>query len=901
MLRRFQRRDSERPSVKTGDKSTHGRHVRVNSSPFDSTQDVDLKIFQHMHLDLPSREALSKHHSRDAVNQFSPHSGEKVQSSVPEMEQYSTMTVSSTVQDHKVTIPPAVDATRNSQDVDRAPLGEFLSRPIKIFEYTWDVGTDISSAGFNPWENFFENPRVANRLANFNLLRANLCLRFLINGNAFHYGRVLAYYRPLSALNGVDDNNGLVIQNLVQASQCPHVFLDPTTSQGGCLELPFFYHKNYMHVPTNDWRQMGNVFLRTLNPLRHANGADDRVTITVLANAIDVELSVLTNQPPFDLTPQSGELEQANTQGIISGPATMVSKVAGALSAIPYIRPYAIATQMIATATAKAARILGYCRPAMTKSPTPITPRAVSSLALTDVADTCQKLTVDSKQEVTIDPRISGIDSPDPLHIKCIAARESYLTKFTWTVGAAPETKIWNAKVQPTLWAQDSNQGLHLPACAFAALPFQYWTGTMKFRFQIVSSNYHKGRLRIMWDPNRIGTNEYNLNYQKIVDITEEKDFTVSISNGQEYTLLKRTTPVPNQQVSMYGTGNINEDDDGNGILTILVLNELTVPNTTVQNDIEVNVFVSMGDDFEVFVPNGAHQFYTFLPQSGTKVDPHVEQTTEPSAPEHMMSDPIFETHEESKLNMVFTGEAIASFRTLAKRFEHHRSIPIRGDTGNYVVAGRFSSYPYLRGNVPGALETTFNQESTNYCNTMMTHWITMPFAGWRGSLRWKFIPRGARLNHSFVTSYVTRSRVDDKFQFDQFVGNASSSANYSQAAYYSLINNDLLTNLDANAVPSGTLGTAVVNHTNIALEVEIPWQHRIRFIPDKVFNFTSQVNSYERALKVIYKYFVNLTGGGADAYIDLHHAIGDDFQTYFWTGMPTVWFNSSFPDPDGF
>jgi len=382
----------------------------------------------------------------------------------------------------------------------------------------------------------------------------------VINGNGFQYGRMLVSYLPFSALDYLSTMAALIRSDLVQASQMPHIFLDPTTSTGGEMKLPFFNYTNYCEIPTSEWSELGRLYFRTLNSLKHANGATDVVTISVFAWAENVSMSVLTSVDQDTLTPQSGEVEEANNKGMISGPATSVAKFAAYLSGVPYIGPFATATEIGAGAVAAMAKIFGYCRPNITKAPEPFRPTPFSSLAVTNVPDNAQKLTVDDKQELTIDPRISGLGGVDPLNIREIAKRESYLTTFTWPIGAAPDTMLWNARIDPVTWAEDTGPPVsyHFPACAFAALPFQYWKGSMKFRFQIVASSFHKGRLKIVYDPNYIANNtyltysEYNTNYLKIVDIAEEQDFTVEVGMGQNTSFLSHHNPGVDFVTKMY-------------------------------------------------------------------------------------------------------------------------------------------------------------------------------------------------------------------------------------------------------------------------------------------------------------------------------------------------------------
>jgi hypothetical protein len=188
------------------------------------------------------------------------------------------------------------------QDSNDATLENFFRRPIKIQEFEWATSLALAQ-DFNPWLDYFSNARVNARLQNFNLLRCKLHLKIVINGNGFQYGRAVLAYNPLDTYDDLSTHSALVPADLVQTTQLPHVYLDPTTSMGGEMVLPFYYHKNYLNIPSRDWEEMGQCYLRSLNDLKHANGATDVVTISVFAWAEDVSMSVLTNQ---NYTPQAG-------------------------------------------------------------------------------------------------------------------------------------------------------------------------------------------------------------------------------------------------------------------------------------------------------------------------------------------------------------------------------------------------------------------------------------------------------------------------------------------------------------------------------------------------------------------------------------------------------------------
>jgi hypothetical protein len=503
-------------------------------------------------------------------------------------------------------------------DTDDANLENFFSRPVKVASYAWPLGSTFFQT-FNPWSLFFENPRVINRITNYNLLRCKLKVKIILNGNSFYYGRAIASYNPLHNLDGFTKDRAFFIQDVVAASQRPHVYLDPTTSQGGTITLPFVWYENALRIPAQEWREMGEMHIHGMQNLKHANGATNGITVSVFVWAEEVSLSIPTANEPGALAPQMGMLDEYGV-GPVSKPAGFIAKVAGALEAVPIIAPFAKATRMVSSTISGVASMFGYSRPTELSDIQPYKPTYLGNMANTNVPDTSTKLTLDAKQELTVDPRTFGLGGADEMSIKSIACRESYLTSFPWVVSAGAETLLWNSEVSPVTWTTNSTE-IHMPACCFASVPFKHWRGTMKYRFQIVASAFHKGRLKISYDPSYPLSNEYNTNYTHIIDLAKERDFTLDVGWGHERSMVGHrdmsSATVP-WSTSPLGADPLNS---ANGIISVYVVNELTVPNTTANNDIQINVFVSAGDDFEVFNPDSEimENLVWFEPQLGQR------------------------------------------------------------------------------------------------------------------------------------------------------------------------------------------------------------------------------------------------------------------------------------------
>lgn len=810
---------------------------------------------------------------------------------------------------YSYTVESEYDPTRSSVDSSDATLEQFFSRPLKIAQYEWSTTETDFFETFNPWTAYWENPRVINRISNYNLLRAKMHVKIIINGNGFHYGRLIASYLPLHTVDDFTLNRGFFTQDIVQASQRPHIYLDPTTSQGGSMSLPFFWYRNALNIPREDWRNMGEITLSTLAPLKHANGAADRVTISVFAWAEEVNMSMPTSSEPGALSPQCAEepldcqaADEYAKDGVISAPASTVARVAGMLTSAPVIGPFAKATEMAASTTAGVARIFGYSRPAVLADIMPYKPTVMGNLANTNAADSVMKLSLDAKQELTVDPRVTGLSGVDELSIKSIACRESYLTQFPWPVSTNPEVALFSTEVTPVVWDTLTVGGgpeeIHMPACCFAAAPFLNWRGSMKYRFQIVASNFHKGRLKVVWDPYGFASNEYNTNYTHIIDIAEDKDFTIEVGWGNELSYLFNREPGRDDKVFKNGPPTTVPENLANGLLAVYVVNELTVPNSTVNNDISVNVFVKAGDDFEVNNPNSSIiENFTWFPSDPTSVldsqsaeeaipQSDKEDTTEPSAPiQTQVTGTMGAKQDDSdQMLMVHYGEAIPSFRQCLKRYNLHACTGI-GKKGPAWYHRTQNNLPYHKGLAPGAIHNGYN-----YAKMTLLNYLLPAYTGYRGSMRWKYQLFGGDANFNNYMS-VTRKPFNT-------LGNG-----YEEEAVLGLaVDNAAFMNYEGMLrLPDSWPGAcATATRVNPVIETELPYMSNLRFGLAKEANLTTSVfNDYFHRLDICTADNSGGDGGAGAARVACFNSVGEDFNLFFFTGCPVAYREASIPFPN--
>jgi hypothetical protein len=799
--------------------------------------------------------------------------------------------------DWNYTVNSQLDDTYKLTDSNDATLENFFSRPVKIATIDWSVGSNVTSV-LNPWKLFFENNKVVNRITNFHLLRCNLKVKIILNGNGFHFGRAMASYLPLPESDSFTVFRPGVIEDFVEASQRPHVYLDPTLSQGGTLTLPFVWPVNALSIPNGEWTKMGNIQIESFAPLRHANGANDNVTISVFAWAEDVSLSVPTSIESAALVPQSEFYPQADEygEGVVSKPASVVAAMAGVLTNVPVLAPYAKATEMVAGAVGRTAKLLGYSRPPVVSDIDPIRPTYFGNMSNVNVPDSTTKLSLDVKQELCVDPRTMGLSDTDEMAISHIAQRESYLTTFMWDVDRPPEDVLWNVRVGPTMWAENLDLTYnehHLTASCFAALPFRNWKGSMRYRFQIVASAFHRGRLKITYDPLYYDTDDYNTNYIQIIDLAKERDFTIDVGWGSPQPFLN--VDVIETAIIPYSTSPFIAKLDAtyNGVLTVQVLNELTVPDSVADNDIYINVMCCACDDIEFANPTDKQlaraSFFRedgLIPQS--EFYPQAEQLEAVGA-DAMESAPVLTEQEpvnvmSQKLeagdmnDLVFFGDPVASFRQCLKRYNLH-TIDTKSSLSSQVFY-RFvyQDFPYYRGSDPQGVDEK-NAIPYNYCRTTLLNYLTPAYICRRGAIRYKVSLTGVDMSNDGQFNVTREPRALNVSRTATSFGSLDDEA---IRRYFASEDNQ-------PASWAGTVATTL--RQNPVLEFELPYYHNRRFSYAKQSNFTTQ-NSQISSSHI-------LAGNARDstATVPLLHryvSVGEDFNLAFYTGSPILYFYSN-------
>ena len=838
------------------------------------------------------------------------------------------------------------DPTRTCADMSDAELGSFFERPILVKEYAWAPGM-LFWERFNPWELFFNNSRNVNRLANFNLMRSRLCIKFVVNGNGFYYGRLLASYNPLPGFDQVSKDRGLGLGvDSIGASQKPHIYINPTECQGGSLCVPFAHYQNALRIPDAQWSEMGEITVRQLNMLKNVNVAPavgQELTVSVFVWAEDISLSVPTSSNPTTIVPQGLEeiVPQSDEYGDtpVSAVASTVARVAGTLTNVPFIGKFAKATQLGAGFVGDIGKLFGFSRPAIIDPIKLYVPRYVGGLANVNTPDAVDKLSLDVKQELTVDPSVVGVSSADEMGIVAIAKRQSYYTTFPWdtagNVYAGAGTKLFQTQVMPTVFQTllPSNTPLteyHLTPCGMVALPFKYWGGSMEFRFQIVSSNFHRGRLRIVWDPDSMtggaSSSGYNTMYTRIVDIADMRDFTFKVGWGREFSFLPVRNPMrleDGEPVPSYAYGDdahtTLREIYGNGTLSVYVVNDLTTPNPdpNVDASVEVNVFVNMCDDARFAEPTDAaisnisyfpsaapveSQALEVIPESDERVAD--VQLSAPDSTDVVTSVGASGSTDDHTMD-VFFGEQIVSIRELLKRYCLHAGVV----TGEYISEDQGwtmdltqPDFPYYKGFCPDGPQVSV---VGNFAYSHMTYlnYFTPCYLAYRGGIRRKYLATRNPISAGGggATARSTADVFGSVTRGDGLSQQLTTDATYTPYFYRSVrsifrsLATSGLTNAFAHQILDSTESEVNGAHVapvqlNPSLEVEMPFYTNRRFFNARRINIVDTRTASDETPPV---HTLQVTG--AKCAVLAYVAAAEDFSLAMFMGVPIMYSQGKF------
>jgi hypothetical protein len=782
----------------------------------------------------------------------------------------------------------------------------------------WAAGTYLQSFT-DVWGDLLKTPVIANKLKNFGGIRATMHVKVSISSSPFYAGLAMATF---NVLPGSTRSYPVTLGNedhLVLLSTRPKILISPQDNMGGELTIPFIYPYNFAPLSGPDRANLpavvadlGTMTIGSTGMLRSFNpSVSSNVTLSIYAWLTDVELTMNTISAVIQSSArkvglkkkQSGAknrraaimsmagVKDEYSEAPVSGVASAVAAAAGSLTSVPVIGPFARATEMGAGALANVASWFGFTNVPVIDDHKPYAPKPFPNFASSEIGHPIDRLSLDPKNELTIDTRVCGLDGTDEMSIASIVTRECYLTTFTWSDSQAPSTLLFNTRVTPMLFRIRTGPPdlLWATPMAFVGQMFANWTGDIEFRFIVQATKFHMGRLRVEYEPfvNATDATSQIVNCCEVIDIGESKEFTIVVPYSQlrHWQNVARLGTV-GEQFSTSGVVDANRAYD-NGMLTVKIQNRLSGP--AADNTVDVAVFVRGAPNLAFANPIDLDNTLTFGTIQSSSMECRQSCDMAPEAQDVRWID---STDDITRLSYgVYMGETILSLRQLMHRTSRYTLLTTHDGPSPvsmlYIHTIDMPLYPRIPGEWASALHRTAAEVGFNYVAYSPMSWMTPCYVGVRGSVNWVANVMGDLAHEVSFTRLYKQRDVNTRFMRIDVVPADSST---STAARTYLMD-----------VPQGSQsGTVLTNQRTCAgIGANVPYYSTSRFTYTNPGNLTGDGDFLEdywgssQGVRLQIKTTQGITTETeSTCAVELFTSAGHDFNLIMFKNVPPIYLN---------
>ncbi|AVH80932.1 structural polyprotein [Blackbird arilivirus] len=487
-------------------------------------------------------------------------------------------------------------STEKVPQLFRSPtLSEFLSRPFSLSTFLWkreDVAGSCVYRAALP-DALFEIPSIWKKLANFTYFRSGLKVQIRVNGTLYHYGMLLAVWRPF-ALGKTTRASGATasptsFDNVHTLSQYPSTLVSANSSDVVDLEIPWFSLAPWLHLeafsetsPSEEVRKLyslGIFELWVVNPLISAGESTDTpISVTVYASFVQPELEGRTykslNYKPLALPRLTDTFRGLYLS--IGVPSEQSSAPDSTSSA-----PAAKTPRPKAQAGSGSGDDEVQERPSSSIATATLFPQDIASMS-----SHLPSLSLSTKPIFnSSSPSILSVGNPSFIDF---VSKPSLILMETIPPEKNSGDVLLRLPVSPMLYSWVVNNGRRQfhSRLSYLSSFFSLWSGDITFTFQVVCSKFHSTRLRFTWVPTvnndvkkPLHSAEYSLAHHKVVDIQGETEVNLTVPFLYPF----RAAPIHR--------GN-EVSDSSNGVLVVSLMNRLAYPAPKIP-PIYLNVWIS--------------------------------------------------------------------------------------------------------------------------------------------------------------------------------------------------------------------------------------------------------------------------------------------------------------------
>lgn len=436
---------------------------------------------------------------------------------------------------------------------DKSSIKKFFRRPVEIGAVALTPLTDFTLY-YDIWDLWFKVASVRAKLKNFAFFRGNLCVRIVVSGTPFHSGKLQISYIPLGKYNDVAARYraGTALPRgamLSYYSQIPGTkVIDIKDNEPLDIKFPYISPQPIIRLFNNSStaladttsldsvRDLGTLNVVTLNQIETSSVETTTPTLYIYAWMEDFEIGEPTGTVMV-LDTESDE----RIVGPVENFATRSGEVSAALEAVPVIGIYAKASSIALGALSKLASLFGWSTPTINTSPHRMKNEPFQNAAMVIGYDTGKRIVLDPKQEISVDPRITG-SSEDEMSYSYLVNRETLISQFIWDEKDEPMIMKKFIPVNPAFNLFPYKNGTtniaycQLSPMGYLSMMHSVWRGDIIFRLEFVTTKFARGKFAIAFEPNiaQLGlitaSIELNKQYMVIVDLQETQEIEICVN-----------------------------------------------------------------------------------------------------------------------------------------------------------------------------------------------------------------------------------------------------------------------------------------------------------------------------------------------------------------------------------
>jgi hypothetical protein len=539
------------------------------------------------------------------------------------------------VEAHKPT-HPAIQTYKETRD---HAITDFLNRPrnVDTIQVLATQTPFTLLASYNVPDVVLSSEMVTCKCADFRYFKATVKFRFTPNANKFSLGQLLIMAEPMPSMTGINANLG----SLTSISGYRCCYLDFGTASTVTLEVPFIYINQAYDLLNDGSRPWAAVNVYVLNQLNSTTGSAD-ANVAVWVWCENVELSVPTPQHITPFPPVAYAATRSN------GAITESSLTKAGNGDRPYNKFYACSeadavakTNSVsgvfkkATSAAKAATSIGgsigktigpaldwmeeaantlalggFSKPPNNSTTGPFIQIPGRHWTNFDGSDQSNTLGGSHFNSLSVDPNIFGTPV-DEMEIKNIVSQFNFIEQFVWPATAPPGTVLRSWPVAPGFCGSRDTTSVWHTQLSYVASMFNYWHGTIAYKLTFVCNQFYSGRVALVYLPGyssvggSLAFEDIEAASKQVIEVRNTTNSVYNVPWNMAVPWLDVDVASRTSTGTNFTYNELCNLNNSTGMVALVVINALVHPDN-VPSSIPVNLFIAGGEDIAFAVPNSS-------------------------------------------------------------------------------------------------------------------------------------------------------------------------------------------------------------------------------------------------------------------------------------------------------